>query len=174
MWIWKNFYFHTNFQISRYTRISLNHWEKNENAQNKIAKNVRSLTLNVWFYQTRTLLKLISILFSFENESDFIGVNQYGWRVLQFVRVYVRINFLNALIILCQSTSRNLRELKIHDNIYPNYEKYDNICNCLYFRVYQFTCNSVNNLRIQVYICMVCNLVCINKMKYSELLRIIN
>ena len=76
--------------------------------------------------------------------------------VFQFVRVYVRINFLNALIILFQSTSRNVRELKIHDNIYPNYEKYDNICSCLYFRVYQFTYNSVNNSRIQVYIIVSC------------------
>ena len=39
--------------------------------------------------------------------------------VFQFVRIYVRINSLNALIMLWSSTSRPLRELTIHDKLYP-------------------------------------------------------
>ena len=51
-----------------------------ENAQNKIAKNVHSLTYIFLSYQTRTLSKIIPLLISFENESDFI---------LQFTLEYI-------------------------------------------------------------------------------------
>ena len=96
---------------------------KNENEWNK---NYHSLTWNFWSYQTITLLEIIPLLFSSEYESDFI---LYMYKihqdiplrvtcVFQFVRVYVRIN---SLIMLSSTTSSLLRELTIHDNVYPIY-----------------------------------------------------
>ena len=65
----EEFFIHTNFQIPWYTRISLNHSEKMR--MNKI-RSRRICSFYVRSYQIRTLLKSIPLLFSFENESDFI------------------------------------------------------------------------------------------------------
>ena len=51
---------------------------KKEKAQNKI---VHSMTLNFGFYQTRSLLRIIPLLFQFENESDFILQYTLGYKV---------------------------------------------------------------------------------------------
>ena len=66
-----------NFHISRYTRFNLNH-KKNMNAQNIIEKNVHYLTSNFLSNQTRTLLKIIPLLFSFKNESVVISLYTLG------------------------------------------------------------------------------------------------
>ena len=63
---------------------------------------------------------------------------------------------------LWSSTSRLSTELTIYDNLYTIFEKQDK---CLY----QVTSNSVRGQLAHSNIFMVCNLVCINKMNYSEL-----
>ena len=50
--------------------VSVRTTHKYENAQNEIAKNVYSLTKHFRSYRTRTILKIIHLLFPFEN--DFI------------------------------------------------------------------------------------------------------
>ena len=154
MCIWKNFCFHTNFQISWYTRIRLNYSEKNRMNKIRSRRICSFFDLKCLILLKNPIKKYTFIVFFFENESDFIL--QWG-KPLRVTCPSLRKNYnsLNALHILWTSTSRLLRELTINDNLYPIYEKYDNICSCLYFGVYQVTCNSSHNSRIRIKWCVI-------------------
>ena len=111
-WIWKNFCFYTNFRISWFTRISLDHSEKMR--MHKI--RLRRIFIH-WLKFFDPLSKIIPLLFSFENESDFIlqFTLEYiitGHMYFQFVRVYVRANSLNALIICYGHQQFNIKTFK--------------------------------------------------------------
>ena len=81
--------------------------------------------------------KIIPLMFSFENESFFLnnihwGIHiYYGHQCFSIVGVYVRINS----FIKCINYNM-LINIKTFKRIY-NLWKFDNICRCLYLRLYQ-------------------------------------